>query len=605
MDNADIAGMLDELADLLEIKGENPFRVRAYRTAARTLESLGESVESICRQDARHLAELPGIGKDLAGKIADIVRSGRCALLEELAATMPRTLVEMMRISGVGPKRARLFYDVLGIRTVEELEKAARDGRLREVRGIGDTLVERIVRGCVEQRARRGRFRLADADAHAAPLLAWLRASPGIEAATVAGSLRRRKETIGDLDVLVATAHPERVADRLGRYPEVREVLAHGGTKCSVVLRSGMQVDVRAIGPEAWGAALHYFTGSKAHNIAVRLLGVRRGLKINEYGVFRGARRVGGRDEEQVFRAVGLPWIAPELREDRGEIDAAREGTLPELVEVRQLRGDLHVHTDATDGKNTLREMVEAARARGYEYVAITDHTRAVRVASGLGPAELRAQARAIRALRRERDDIVVLHGAEVDILPDGRLDLDDATLDELDVVVAAVHSSLQMSERQMTERVLRAMKHPRLAVLAHPTGRLLGTREPIAIDLERIVRAARDLHVLLEIDSQPERLDLGDVAIRMARDAGVKLVVDSDAHRVSELDFVRYGVDQARRGWCTASDVANTLPAGKILPLLGKGRSRPLSLGREAGVASRPWTAGRSSGPRPSPHSR
>jgi DNA polymerase (family 10) len=303
---------------------------------------------------------------------------------------------------------------------------------------------------------------------------------------------------------------------------------------------------------------------------------VKRGLKISEYGVFRGARRIGGREEEEVFRAVGVPWIAPELREDRGEIDAAREGRVPKLVELRNLRGDLHMHTDATDGKNTLREMVDAARARGYAYVAVTDHTHAVRVARGLGPADFRAQAREIATLRDEVKDIVVLHGAEVDILADGRLDLDDDTLDRLDVVLIAVHSAFNMDEQAMTDRVIRAMKHPRAAILAHPTGRLLGTREPLALDLDRVVRAARDLRVMLEIDAQPERLDLGDVAIRMARDAGVKLVIDSDAHRVAELDFVRYGVDQARRGWCSAADIANTLPPAKILPLLRKRPHHP-----------------------------
>jgi DNA polymerase (family X) len=572
MDNADVAKLLDEVADLLEIKGENQFRVRAYRTAARTLESLGESVDAICKREPMRLADLPGIGKDLARKIADIVSTGKCAVLEELSATLPRSLVEMMRVTGVGPKRARLLYDQLGIRTIDELEEAAKSGKLRDVRGFGEVLVAHLLQGCAEHRARRGRFRLSEADAHAAPLVAWLRATPGVEMVDVAGSLRRRRETIGDLDILVATKHPESIADRLMAYADVRDVLARGETKCAVVLRSGMQVDVRAVEPATWGAALHYFTGSKAHNIAVRLLGVRRGLKISEYGIFRGKRRIGGRTEEEVFRAVGLPWMPPELREDRGEIDAAREGCLPHLVGLPDLRGDLHTHTDATDGKSTLREMLEGARARGYAYLAFTDHSHAARVTGGLGSGDFCAQARQIRALRKEMTDIAILHGAEVDILQDGRLDLDDETLDQLDVVIVSVHSSLHMKEREMTERVLRAMKNPRAAILAHPTGRLIGTREPIAIDMEKIVRAARDLGMLLEINSQPDRLDLNDVAIRMARDAGVKLVIDSDAHRVSELAYVRYGIDQARRGWCEARHVANTLPLTQLLPLLRKG---------------------------------
>lgn len=575
MDNADVARHLDEIADLLDIKGDNQFRVRAYRAAARTIESLGESVQAICKRDPTSLAELEGIGKDLAGKIADMVRTGRCETLEDLAATLPRTLVEMMRIPGVGPKRARLFYDELGLRSIDDLESAARSGKLQQLRGIGETIVGRIAHGVGEYRASRGRYRLSEADAHAAPLVQWLRGGEGALDVCVAGSLRRRKDTIGDIDVLVATRRPREIAERLTRYPEARQVLARGATKSSVVLRSGMQVDVRAIDPDAWGAALHYFTGSKAHNIAVRLLGVRRGLKINEYGVFRGKRRIGGRTEEEVFRAVRLPWIPPELREKRGEIEAARDRSLPDLVEVDDLRGDLHVHTDATDGKNTLREMIDACRARGYQYVAITDHTRAVRVASGMGRSRIHAQARAIRALRRRVRDIVILHGAEVDILEDGRLDLDDDTLDELDYVLVAVHSAFAMSEQAMTARVIRAMRNPRAMTLAHPTGRLLGRRQPYAIDMAQIVRAAKDLGVMLEIDSQPDRLDLNETHVRMAKDAGVKLVVDSDAHRIAQLDGVRFGVDQARRGWCAASDIANTLPAARFVRSLRRRRHR------------------------------
>jgi DNA polymerase (family 10) len=449
-------------------------------------------------------------------------------------------------------------------------------------------LVCHILQGCAEHRARRGRFRLAEADTHAAPLVAWLRAAPGVERVEVAGSLRRRRETIGDLDILVATARPAAIAERLASYEGVREVIARGETKCAVVVRSGLQVDVRAVDPSTWGAALHYFTGSKAHNIAVRLLGVRRGLKISEYGVFRGTRRIGGRTEEEVFRAVGLPWIPPELREDRGEIDAAQAGCLPRLLELRDLRGDLHTHTTATDGANTLREMVEGAQARGYEYVAITDHCRAEHVPRGLGRRELRAQAREIRALRRQVPGIAILLGAEVDILEDGRLDLEDDAIAELDLVIIAVHSALHMKERDMTERVLRAMKHPHAAILAHPTGRLIGTREPVAIDLQKIVRAARDLGVLLEIDAQPDRLELHDVAVRMARDAGAKLVIDSDAHRVAELDCIRYGVDQGRRGWCEAENVANTLPLPRLRALLRRSRPHSAAVARPVGSQTR-----------------
>lgn len=355
MDNIDVARILDKVADLLELADENAFRVRAYRTAARTIQAHGESVASIVAREAASLAELPGIGRDLAGKIAEIVETGDLALRRELATKVPESLVGMMRVASVGPKRAKRFYEELGIRTLDELEEAAREGRLRELRGVGEKLEREVAEGCAARRAHASRYRLDEADAHAAPLLAWLRAAPEPEVDVVetAGSLRRRRETIGDIDLLVASDDPEAVAKRFLAFPEIEKVLAHGGTKCAAVLRSGMQVDLRVVEPASWRAALHYFTGSKPHNIAVRTLGLKRGLKISEYGVFRGARRIGGRTEEEVFRAVDLPWIPPELREDRGEIEAGREGTLPELVRLDQLRGDLHMHTDATDGAST------------------------------------------------------------------------------------------------------------------------------------------------------------------------------------------------------------------------------------------------------------
>jgi DNA polymerase (family X) len=559
MDNVDIARIFDEIADLLEIGGDNPFRVRAYRTAARTLASLGEPASALAARDPGALTDLPGIGEDLAAKIVEIVETGDLALRRELVAKVPESLVAMLQVDGVGPKRAKLFYDELGLKTVDDLESAAREGRLHSIRGVGEVLERRILKGCAQQHVRSRRFRLSEAEAHADPLVSYLKAARQVAAIDVAGSLRRRRETIGDIDVLVASDDPSAVGERLVRYPEVVRVLARGDAKCSVALRSGMQADVRMVAPESYGAALHYFTGSKAHNIAVRTLGVRRKLKINEYGVFRGTRRIGGRTEEEVFRAVGLPWIPPELREDRGEIEAAREGTLPRLVELADVRGDLHMHTDATDGKNTLREMVAACVARGYEYMAVTDHTQALRMTGGLDRAGYRRQRGAIEALREEFPSIAILHGAEVDILEDGRLDLDDRTLSELDVVIASVHSKLTMPEAVMTERVVAALANPRVDILAHPTGRLLGKREPMAVDMEKVVKAARERGVFLEINAQPERLDLPDTLVRMARDAGALLVVDSDAHRCAELAFLRYGVDQARRGWCAAKDVANT----------------------------------------------
>ncbi|WP_437275833.1 DNA polymerase/3'-5' exonuclease PolX [Sorangium sp. So ce375] len=590
MENIELARIFEEVADLLEIQDESPFRVRAYRTAARTLTALVAPVAGLVeREGPGALTALPGIGKDLAGKIVELLGTGELAMLKELTAKTPESLVEMMRIPSLGPKRARLLYDKLGVETVDELEQAARSGRLVGVRGFGEKLAATILDGCVKRRATAGRARLADAEAQVEPLLRHLRAAHGALAVEVAGSLRRRKETVGDVDILVSARHGEPVASRLMEYPDIERVLARGATKCSVVLRSGLQIDVRIVPPESYGAALHYFTGSKAHNISIRTLGVSRGLKINEYGVFRGDRRIAGQAEEDVFRAVGLPWIPPELREDAGEIEAARERRLPELVEVGAIRGDLHVHTTYTDGRDALAAMVGACKARGYDYVAITDHTQAIRAAGGLDASGFREQARAIEELRRTIGGITILHGAEVDILEDGALDLDDATLATLDYVVASVHSKLTMPEPAMTRRVLRALESPFVTALGHPTGRLLGKREPYALDIPQLARAARELGVLLEIDAQPERLDLCDIHIRLSREAGAKLVVASDAHAVGELGFMRHGIDQARRGWCTAADIANTAPVAEFLELIGRRRRAASAAPRSRSASAAP----------------
>jgi DNA polymerase (family 10) len=436
---------------------------------------------------------------------------------------------------------------------------------------MGKVLEQAILQGIAQDKAHVARVPLAHAEAYIRPLIEALRATPGVDQLDVAGSFRRRAETVGDVDILVASSHSQKVAAAFLTYADVKQVVARGGTKCSVRLRSGLQVDLRIVTRSSYGAALHYFTGSKPHNIAIRLLGVKRHLKINEYGVFRGTRQIGGTTEAEVFEAVGLPWIPPELRENRGEIDAARAGRLPHLVEVGEIRGDLQMHTDATDGHNTLAEMVAACEARGYEYVAITDHTKAVRVAGGLSAAGFHKQSRSIDALRKRVSKPFVLKGVEVDILENGTLDLDDATLAEFDLVIAAVHSRFNMSNAEMTRRIVRAVQHPRVHVLGHPTGRLLGKREPYPLDLAEVIKAARDHGVLLEVNAQPDRLDLNDRHIHMAREAGVKLVISTDAHRIQELDCMRFGVDQARRGWCEAKDVANTSHLAALQKLIRK----------------------------------
>jgi DNA polymerase (family 10) len=571
LENIQIAKTFEEVADLLEIQGANPFRVRAYRTAARTIGTLGAPVETMLKNDAHALEELPGIGADLAGKICRMCRTGELPLLTQLARKTPESLVAMLRIPGVGPKRAELIYKKLHVKTLAQLEKAARAGRLSELRGMGKTIEQSILRGIDQDKAHVGRVPLADAEAYVRPLVERLRAAPGVEELEVAGSLRRRSETVGDVDILVASSQAPAVAEAFLGYDDVRQVLARGETKCSVALRSGLQVDLRIVPRSSYGAALHYFTGSKPHNIAVRLLGVKRHLKINEYGIFRGSRQIGGRTEHEVFEAVGLPWIPPELRENHGEIEAAREGRLPTLVELADIRGDLQMHTDATDGKDTLAGMVAACAARGYEYIAVTDHTKAVRVAGGLTKSGFHRQSRAIDAIRRRVSKPVVLKGAEVDILDDGSLDLDDETLAEFDIVIVSVHSRFDMPKAEMTRRIVRALQHPRVHILGHPTGRLIGKREPYPLEMPDIIKAARDYGVMLEINAQPDRLDLNDLHVQMAREAGVRLVINTDAHRIQELECMRYGVDQARRGWCEAKDVANTYSLRAFRKLLEK----------------------------------
>lgn len=567
MENIEVAKIFEDVADLLDIQGENPFRVRAYRNAARTIGTLGKPVDAMVQGNSHQLDELPGIGADLAGKIAEICRTGKLGLLAELSRKTPESLVTLLRIPGIGPKRAKLIYTSLGVKTMAQLQKAAKTGKLAELPGLGPTTEQAILRGIEQDKAHGGRVPIAKAEAYIRPLVEVLRAAPGVDRIDVAGSFRRRAETVGDVDILIASAHPGPIADRFLGYRDVGRVLARGDTRCSIVLKSGLQVDLRIVPAAAYGAALHYFTGSKSHNIAVRTLGIKKGLKINEYGVFRGDRQIAGREEAEIYKAVGLPWMPPELREMRGELDAARAGALPALVELGDIRGDLQMHTTATDGRSTLADMARAGADLGYEYIAITDHTQAVRVAGGLTRAGFTKQFRAIDALQKTFTALTILKGAEVDILDDGTLDLDEGTLAELDVVLVSVHSRFNLSKAAMTRRIVRALQHPRVHILGHPTGRLIGQREPYAVDLSAVIRAARDHGVMLEINAQPERLDLNDVQAAMARQAGVPLVIGTDAHAIEELAWMRFGVDQARRAWCQARDIANTLP----LPALRK----------------------------------
>ncbi|MHB8257355.1 MAG: DNA polymerase/3'-5' exonuclease PolX, partial [Acidiferrobacterales bacterium] len=466
--NADIAAVFNEIADILEIQGENPFRIRAYRNAARVVGELGKETSELANE-GMDLTELPGIGRDLAAKIREILDTGSCAVLKRLRKQVPVSVTQLMRLPGLGPKRVSALWHDLGIQTVEQLDRAARDRRLGELPGFGPKTEQRILETIAAHRDTAVRFKLAVAAQYASALTRYLRKTPGVENVVVTGSFRRMKETVGDLDILVTTGNPAAVIARFASYDEVREVLSKGRTRSTVVLKSGIQVDLRVVAPESFGAALHYFTGSKAHNIAIRRLGQERGLKINEYGVFRGAARIAGDTEESVYRSVGLPLIPPELREDRGEIEAASRGKLPMLVEARDLRGDLHAHTSATDGRNSLREMAVAAKTWGLEYLAITEHSRHLTVARGLDAAHLLRQCDEIDGLNAELPGITLLKGIEVDILEDGSLDLPDPVLAQLDLVIGAVHGQFHLSRARQTDRIVKAMENPYLNVLAHP----------------------------------------------------------------------------------------------------------------------------------------
>lgn len=566
--NADIAAHFEEIADLLEIQGENPFRIRAYRNAARTVGDLGTELTAWVAQ-GEDLTRLPGIGKDLAAKIVEIIQTGTTAKLKELHKAVPASVTEMLKLPALGPKRVKVLMEELGIRNLKQLQRAAQSGKIRQLPGFGEKTEQHILQALQAHLGEGGRIKLAVASQYAEALLAYLKQTRGVEEAVAAGSYRRAKETVGDLDILVTATTESPVMERFVGYDEVKKVLSQGSTRATVILRSGLQVDLRVVPTESFGAALQYFTGSKTHNIAVRRLGQQRGLKINEYGVFKGDKRIGGETEESVYGAVELPYIAPELRENRGEIEAAQENRLPKLIELKDLKGDLHSHSKATDGHNTLEEMAQAAKKLGLKYLAITEHSQHLTVAKGFDPERLERQMAEIDRLNAELKGITLLKGIEVDILEDGSLDLPDALLARLDLVVGAVHSKFNLPRKKQTERILRAMDAPHFTILAHPSGRLIGEREAYDVDMERIIRAARQRGCFLELNAHPERLDLSDVYCNMAKSEGVLISIASDAHSVLDFANLRFAIGQARRGWLEAQEVLNTRPLAKLQPLL------------------------------------
>lgn len=570
MDNLAIARVLAEIGDLLEIKGENPFKIRAYRNAADAIVHASERIADLSPQ--QRLA-IPGIGKDLAGKIGELVETGTIAYHQNLLQEFPPTVLDLLHLQGIGPKTVAMLYRELGIRTLEDLERAAREGRVRGLKGMGARKEALILRALDERPRLTGRRLIAEAHDTAAALVAALRdRAPDADIVPV-GSLRRGCETCGDLDILAAGAPPD-LMDAFTSYRLVERVLARGGTKSSVLLHGGFQADLRLVPRASLGAALQYFTGSKAHNIALRDRAIQQGLKLNEYGLYReDGTSVAGGTEEEIYERLGLAYIPPELRENRGEIGAAERRALPRLVTLADLRGDLHMHTTATDGRADAETMARAARDAGLSYIAITDHSRALAMAGGLDEHGALEHARRVRALNERLEGIAVLAGIECDIRPDGSMDLADECLAQLDIVIASVHSAFNQEEAQMTDRILRAISCPWVDVIGHPAGRLILKRDGYRLDMERVIGAAAEAGVALEINSQIDRLDLSEQHARLARDRGVRLIIDSDAHSPGALGLLRWGVVVARRAWLTPEDVLNTRPLDEFRASLRRAR--------------------------------
>jgi DNA polymerase (family 10) len=569
MENREIAAVFEEISNLMKIIQDDPkwtFKAAAYDRAKRTIEGLPERLEDIARSPDRKLTDIPGIGEDLAKKIVELVETGKSKYLQEQLARVPASLLELLQLQTVGPQKVRLFYKEAGIKTIDDLEAAAKAGRLRNLPGMSVKSEENILKALEVYRRAAGRFRLDTAYETAQQLTHYLKEFGGVEEVTPAGSLRRGRETVGDLDLLVTGRDHAGIADHFARFPDVAQLLAKGEDKVSVKLHNDMQVDVRLLDRESYGAALQYFTGSKEHNVALRERAKKRGWKLSEYGLFQGEKALARRTEEEIYAKLDLPWIPPELRENLGEIEAAEKGELPKLVELRDIKGDLQMHTTASDGKASVEEMAHAAKQLGYEYILITDHSKAVTIANGLDDRRAVENIHRIKAARKKVRDIKIWTGAEVDILGDGSLDYPDEILKQFDIVLVSVHSRMNMPGPEMTARLLKALANPYVRILGHPTGRQILKRDPFVFDLEKVFAAAKEYGVILELNGHPERLDLCDRHLKLARDRGMKVIISTDAHRPDDFKLMHYGVVTARRGWLRKQDILNTLPPEKLL---------------------------------------
>jgi DNA polymerase (family X) len=567
MTNQDIANIFYHIAEILEIQGENPFKIRAYIKAAQTVESYTKELSEI--KDVEQLKELPGIGEKIALKIKELVETGKLEMYEKLKKSEIAPLIELLQVPGLGPKHVKLIYDKLGIKTIDQLEKATKAGKLRGLPGLGEKTEQNILKGIDQERRHKERFPLGVILPKAESIVSQLKQVKEVKDINLGGSIRRMKETIGDVDILVSSTKAKKVSDAFVKLPEVQNILSEGATKSSVMTKDGFQMDLRVVSPESYGAALHYFTGSKAHNIRIRSMGVDRGLKINEYGVFKGKKSIAGKTEQEVFKSVGLPFIPPEIREDWGEIEAAQKGKLPHLIEQKDLKGDLHIHSNWTDGRSSIEDMALAAQKMGYLYMALCDHSPAIGITNGLTPERIVKRKQEIDKVNKKLKGFVILNGAEVDIRSNGKMDFEDDILKELDIVVAAVHTKFTQPKDEMTKRIISAIENPYVDILAHPTGRLIGRRDPYEVDMDKVLDAAKANHKIMELNAYPDRLDLNDLHCRKAKEKGVKIAISTDSHWTEHFAWIRYGIATARRGWLEPEDVVNTLPLEKLLKLL------------------------------------
>ncbi len=566
--NVEIADIFTHLAELLEIQGYNTFKIIAYKNAAREIANLGSSIARMV-EEGDDISKLPSIGNHIAEKIREIVKTGKLTQLETLQKKFPSHILDLLKVEGIGPKRAKILHDTLHINSLEELMRAAKEHKIRELDGFSDKIEQKILDKTMFAKKIGKRFMYSVAEPHANAILDYMQKSKDILKVLVAGSFRRRKDTVGDLDMIATSKNPKKVIDYFVQYPDVKDIVLHGDTRSTIILKSNIQVDFRCVQEDSYGSALHYFTGSRAHVLAIRKLAVQRDLKINEYGIFRGKQSISGPSEEDIYKTMGFSYIEPELRENRGELEASRRGELPHLINQEDMRGDLHMHTTYSDGQNSIEEMARAAMRYGYEYIAITDHSKHLSIVHGMDEKKLRTQLDEIDRLNEKLKDITILKSIEVDILEDGSLAMSNSLLKELDLVVAGVHDKFNLSSKQQTKRILKAMENPYFTILAHPTGRLINQREAYSLNMELLFKETVQRGCFLEINSQPKRLDLDDIYAKIAKDLGVSFSISTDSHNERSLYYMKYGIYQARRGWIEKKNVINTLPLNKLKEIL------------------------------------